>query len=128
MTKSKKISLFQSVVALKCPRCRQGDLFCKPGLIRYNNVLEMPEKCPNCGQVYEIEPGFWIGALWMSYPIVVAIELPFLFAALLTTNYSPWLFFGLMLLAFVVFFPLLLRLGRSIWIHISIRYDNQLSN
>ena len=123
MSKKKEISLVKSVVMLKCPRCREGDLFVKQGLFRYNQMLKMPEKCPVCSQVYEIEPGFWIGALWMSYPIVVAIETPFLFAALLTTNYSPWLFFGLMLLAFVIFFPLMLRLGRSIWIHISVRYD-----
>jgi uncharacterized protein (DUF983 family) len=124
MTKNKQISLVKSVVTLKCPRCRQGNLFDKSGLFTYKNMLKMPEKCPHCGQIYEIEPGFWIGALWVSYPIVVAIELPFLFAALVTTNYSPWLFFGLMLVAFVIFFPLILRLGRSIWIHISVRYDN----
>lgn len=124
--KNKQISSIKSIVTLKCPKCRQGDLFVKPGLFRYKDMLLMPEKCPHCGQVYEIEPGFWIGALWVSYPIVIVIETPFLFAALLTTNYSPWLFFGLMLVAFVIFFPLMLRLGRSIWIHISVRYDDSL--
>ena len=112
-------------MSLKCPKCRLGNLFVKPGLIRYNALLKMPDKCHECGQIYEIEPGFWLGALWTSYPIVVAIEVPFLFAALLTTTVSPWFYFSLMILAFAIFYPLMLRLGRSIWIHISIRFDTE---
>ena len=84
----------------------------------------MPHECGKCGQVYEIEPGFWIGALWTSYPIVIAIEVPFLLMALLSKTISTWLSFGFMLLAFLVFYPLMLRLGRYIWIHISVRYKN----
>ena len=84
----------------------------------------MSHECGKCGQIYEIEPGFWIGALWTSYPIVIAIEVPFLLMALLSKTISPWLSFGFMLLAFLVFYPLMLRLGRSIWIHISVRYKN----
>ena len=118
------IGLVQSVLSLKCPKCRQGDLFDKKGLFRFRKILDMPNQCSNCGQVYEIEPGFWLGALWTSYPIVVAIEIPFLFMALFSRTISPWVSFGFMLLAFFAFYPLMLRLGRSIWIHISIRYQN----
>lgn len=85
----------------------------------------MPEKCIVCGQVYEIEPGFWIGALWTSYPIVIAIEIPFLMLALFSRTINPWVSFGCMLFAFLIFYPLMLRLGRSIWIHISVRYKNK---
>ena len=120
----KHIGVLQSLLTLKCPKCRQGDLFEKKGLFRFSKILNMPKKCENCGQVYEIEPGFWLGALWTSYPIVVAIEVPFLLMALFSKTISPWLSFGLMLVAFFIFYPLMLRLGRSIWIHISIRFKN----
>ena len=116
-------SLIHSIIKLKCPKCRQGDLFIKKGLFRYTNSLQMDECCTVCQQKYEIEPGFWIGALWTSYPIVVAIEVPFLLMALLSKTISPWVSFSLMLVAFAVFYPLMLRLGRSIWIHISIKHD-----
>ena len=118
-----KISQTQSILTLKCPKCRTGDLFNKKGLFLYKDILNMPDNCSVCNQQYEIEPGFWIGALWTSYPIVIAIEVPFLLMALLSRTISPWVSFGFMLLAFLVFYPLMLRLGRSIWIHISIRYD-----
>jgi uncharacterized protein (DUF983 family) len=122
--KKKGISLLESIITLKCPKCRKGNLFLQQGLFRFNKILNMPDKCNYCSQVFEIEPGFWIGALWTSYPLIVTIELPFLLMALLSTNISPWVSFGLMLVAFLFFYPLILRIGRSIWIHISIRYDN----
>ena len=121
----KPISQTQSILTLKCPNCRQGNLFTKNGLFRYNSILDMPNNCNVCNQKFEIEPGFWIGALWTSYPIVIAIEIPFLLMALLSKTISPWVSFGFMLLAFLIFYPLMLRLGRSIWIHISIRFDEK---
>jgi uncharacterized protein (DUF983 family) len=120
-----KRTLTTSILKLKCPKCRQGNLFTKKGLFRYAHILDMPEHCQVCAQKYEIEPGFWIGALWTSYPIVIAIEVPFLLMALLSTTISPWVSFGFMLLAFLVFYPVMLRLGRSIWIHISIPFDKK---
>ena len=119
------LSLLKSVFALKCPKCRKGNLFVRNGLFRYTHLLDMPEHCTVCEQKFEIEPGFWIGALWTSYPIVIAIEVPFLLMALLSTTVSPWVSFGCMLLAFLIFYPIMLRLGRSIWIHISVRFDEK---
>lgn len=110
-----------SSLKLKCPKCSKGDLFVSKGLLRYTQMLDMPENCPNCGQKYCIEPGFWLGALWTSYPIVVLTELPFLLGALLSDTINPFWFFGAMMLAFVFVYPIMLRLGRSIWIHINLK-------
>jgi len=85
----------------------------------------MHEYCMVCNQKFEIEPGFWIGAMWISYPIVVAIELPFLFLALVADGNLIWVYFGLMIIAFLIFWPLMLRLGRSSWAHICIRKEKQ---
>ncbi len=115
-------SLYRSIFSLKCPRCRQGELFNKPGLFRFKDVLEMPEKCTHCDQTFRIEPGFWIGALWASYPIIILIEIPFLLTAIYWQNDHVWIVFVGMLLAFILFFPLMLRLGRSIWIHLFIPF------
>jgi len=115
-----RISYFRSVITLKCPACREGDLFLKKGLFVFRNTLAMPENCSCCGQKFEIEPGFWIGALWTSYPLVVAIETPFLFLALFSRN-NTWTWFGLMIVAFAIFYPITLRLGRSVWAHLFIK-------
>ncbi|KAA9338737.1 DUF983 domain-containing protein [Hymenobacter busanensis] len=35
----------------------------------------MPENCPVCGQAYEPEPGFYWGAMFISYGFAVAVFL-----------------------------------------------------
>ncbi len=84
-------------------------------------MLQMHENCPNCGLKYELEPGFWLGALWTSYPIVVAIELPFLFLAILAEGNMVWLWFALMIIFMAIGYPVMTRLGRSAWIHLNVR-------
>jgi hypothetical protein len=90
-------------------------------------MMDMPTVCPVCEQKYEIEPGFWIGALWTSYPIVILIEFPFLMMALFSETLGPWIPLSLMFVAFYFAYPIMLRLGRSIWIHNWIRYDAELA-
>ena len=79
---AKEKSVIRSTIGLNCPNCRQGKLFKKKGWIVYSDMLDMYEDCPNCNFHYEIEPGFWLGSLWTSYPIIILIEVPFLFLAL----------------------------------------------
>ena len=113
------------MLKLKCPRCGEGDLFQKPGLWVYRNQLAMHETCKSCGLKYELEPGFWLGALWTSYPIVILVEIPFLMLALFSKTLGPWIPFGLMIVAFFIAYPVMLRLGRSVWIHNWVRYQGK---
>lgn len=115
---------WRSILGLKCPRCSKGNLFHKKGLIVFSEVLEMPERCSHCDLKYHIEPGFWLGAIWTSYPIVVIIELPFLLLAVTSTGNTIWIYFSLMVAALIFAYPLMLRLGRSIWIHLNIQGDS----
>ena len=123
MSSQKTPSIYHSIFTLKCPRCRKGNLFIKKGMIVYTQMLDMEERCSHCNLKYELEPGFWLGSLWTSYPIVVLIELPFLITALLVDGTAMWLSFLGLVLAFFIAWPLMLRLGRSLWIHLNIRYD-----
>ena len=116
---------FKAVFGLKCPRCKKGDLFNKNGLIVYSDMLGMPERCSSCDLKYELEPGFWLGALWTSYPLVILLEMPFLISALILDGVGVWISFIGMVLAFLIAWPLLLRLGRSFWIHVNIRAENE---
>ena len=124
MSNPKEIGFYSSILRLRCPKCRQETMFKKKGLFVYRNPLDMHEKCNNCGQKYEIEPGFWLGALWTSYPIVVAIETPFIFYAISTPEMSVSVMFALMIALFFILFPAITRLGRSIWAHIFIKYQS----
>jgi uncharacterized protein (DUF983 family) len=114
---------FYSIVACKCPRCHQGDLFIHSHFLKWKGGLDMHDHCVVCQQDFKIEPGFYIGALWASFPVVIILM------ALLSG-----LFLGIMNLTLVPFFiclgatmlflqPILVRWGRSIWINIFVHYD-----
>jgi hypothetical protein len=59
----------------------------------------------------------------ISYSFAVAIEMPFLILALFAHANYVWIYFALMIFAFLITWPFLVRIGKSAWIHVSIRYD-----
>ena len=70
MNKSKnKRKLIAEILKEKCPHCGEGDAFIKKkGLLK---VPEMHEKCPKCNYHFEREPGYFIGAMYISYGLAV---------------------------------------------------------
>lgn len=60
-----------ALLALRCPRCHEGKLFTSSALSVH--FADMPEDCPVCGQPTEPEPGFYFGAMFVSYAFSVAI-------------------------------------------------------
>lgn len=123
MSNQKEVGFYTSILKLSCPKCRQETMFKKKGLLVYRKPLDMHDNCSHCGQKYEIEPGFWLGALWTSYPLVVLIETPFIFYAISSPEISLTATFLLMITIFLVLFPAITRLGRSIWAHVFIKYN-----
>ena len=67
----------------KCPRCRKGDMFQYP-LYKISKFHKVHDNCPHCGMQYEIEPGFFYGAMYVSYAPSVGI---FLTTAFLVTMF-----------------------------------------
>ena len=65
-------SLLTAMVQERCPRCRQGNMFTHP-VYHLTKFDQMPEHCPVCGFRYEIELGFFWGAMYMSYGLSVGI-------------------------------------------------------
>jgi uncharacterized protein (DUF983 family) len=56
----------------RCPQCREGKMF-KYSFWRVNKFSEMNDNCPVCGLKYEVEPGFWFGAMFVSYANTIAM-------------------------------------------------------
>ncbi len=113
-----KRGIFSSVIRSKCPRCREGNLFSVSNPYNLKRVLDMPESCPACGQDFQIEPGFYSGAPFMSYPLVLLIGVPlFLFETLfLDLALAPAI--GITLAALLAVQPVLMRFGRVVWLYL----------
>lgn len=61
-----------AILAEKCPRCREGNVF-EHSLLNVRHFSQTHVHCPVCGLRYEIEPGFFYGAMFISYGFSVAL-------------------------------------------------------
>ena len=103
-----------AILRQRCPVCLEGKM--------YAGVLRMHERCPACGHVFMREPGFFQGAMYVSYGMGLGLFLAL--ALLASAMLGPRI--GLvpaLLIATLVYLPsvpLLFRYSRVIWAHINI--------
>ena len=77
-----------AMFSLRCPRCRQGEMFKNKnpyGKFSINYVLDMHRSCSVCGQLFELETGFYYGTGYVSYGLTVAFS-AFTFSCLTHNN------------------------------------------
>jgi uncharacterized protein (DUF983 family) len=120
----KKGTKLYSILTQTCPRCQEGKLFSVRNPYNLKRFIDMPDCCPVCKQDFKIEPGFYSGALWVSYPILVLLIIPLSFFLVYDYRLSTWLTFSI--IGFVVFGlqPLIMRLSRAIWINVFVHYNS----
>jgi len=105
----------------KCPRCQEGDLFIKP--FEISKPVNMPTNCPVCNQKFEPEPGFYYGAMFLSYIVSAFFFLGIMGACLLIFKLSLNAAMGVVLAVAALTYLFWLRFSRSLWINIMVQYD-----
>jgi uncharacterized protein (DUF983 family) len=65
-----KTSKIEAVINAKCPKCRRGKMFSAP-MYSFRSQ-KANEYCPHCGMRFEIEPGYFYAAMYVSYALSVA--------------------------------------------------------
>jgi hypothetical protein len=78
----------------------------------------MPDRCPLCGRDFQIEPGFYLGAMWISYPIVIFLIIGSLLLAHFVFHFhfiASFIFAGILL---AVATPPLLRYSRVLFLYL----------
>lgn len=88
----------------------------------------MNDTCPVCGQVTEIEVGFYYGTGYVSYALTVAFSVATFIAwwvliglSLDDTRFFWWM--GTNAVMMILMQPLFMRLSRSIWLSWFVSYD-----
>ena len=104
-----------SILHQRCPRCRYGIVF--RGHFAMNNL------CPVCGMKFEREPGYFLGAMYISYGLALALVFAFgVILWVLTSwrldNVAIWA-----VLLFLPFAPMLTFLSRVLWIYLDQTID-----
>jgi len=114
-------NIIGSILGKKCPKCRESKLFTEPLML--SKPLDMPERCPICGQSFMPEPGFYYGAMFISY---IMSSFFFLLVAGVMIIYFDWSVegaFGLIIFLGAALYIWVLRISRAIWINLMIKYD-----
>ncbi len=129
--KKPKPNFFWSVITMRCPRCRRGDMFKNSNPFKklsLSYILNMYDTCPVCRQKFDLEPGFWYGTGYVSYGLAVLIS-GFTFIAWwiiigISTDDNRifgWLIFNSILL--VIIQPWLMRFSRVIYLLFFVKYN-----
>ena len=113
---------------MKCPRCRRGPMFSQPNPWKLKRILTMPDKCPECGQPFVLEVGFWYGTGYVSYGLAFFMSVAtfaawFLLIGMSTQDSRFFWWMGLNAVFLVVMQPWIMRLSRSVYIYIFVPYD-----
>jgi uncharacterized protein (DUF983 family) len=71
MAASKRAGIVPFIRA-RCPRCGKGDVFLNK-VMSFKKFSDTHEECPKCGLKYEPETGFFVGAMYWTYALLVGL-------------------------------------------------------
>jgi len=121
----KKGTKLYSILKHKCPRCQEGNLFVQSGEKNYNIFGYTPDNCSVCNQAFVLEPGFYYGAMYISYALAVAMMLPMFIVFYASFDFSFRKSLLFIILIQLVFTPWLYKTSRSLWINMFVTYDSE---
>lgn len=119
----KVTEVIYSTVTNTCPRCHEGKVFERTNPYNLKYIFKMHDQCSVCGESYQREPGFFFGAMYVSYALMAGWLIVWFVVDLL------WLQLDAMELALgitgsmVLISPLFYHWSRIIWLNFFIRYD-----
>jgi hypothetical protein len=106
-----------------CPKCHEESMYLDANPFNIMKIYAMHEKCSHCKLVYQIEPSFFFGAMFVSYGLGVLIGIftfllsYFVFHADFKTSFIA------IVVALILCNTLIMRWSRNIWINIFVHYD-----
>ncbi|WP_242434533.1 DUF983 domain-containing protein [Hymenobacter amundsenii] len=111
-------SKLAGILQQRCPRCRRGQLFTHSAL-NLTQFTEMPPACPVCNLNYEPEPGFYWGAMYISFMFSTAIVLVIGFAVYyLLDDPDTWVYILAVATVSLVLTPWSLRYSRTLMLYL----------
>ena len=119
----KKGSKLYSIFKMKCPRCQEGDFFLsRPYDLK--KAGEIHAHCSECNLKYAKEPGFYYGAMYVSYALGVAlfVTLWVSFGLFFPSVGVSWQL-GIIFTLFLILGPYFYALSKIIWANLFIKFD-----
>lgn len=119
MFKSPKL---YSILHSKCPNCLKGNMFLTKNPYSFSNIDKMPEKCPVCEQKFFPEPGFYYGAMYVSYALTIALSVAVFVAMIALWKFDMLWYLSINSSIIIILFPPIFRTSRVIWANFFIHH------
>ena len=116
-------SLFYSVLWNKCPQCHESDVFTTNKAYDLKQFDKMNESCSVCGLKYEKEPGYFFGAMYVSYALMVGWFVITWIADSFIFHSETWQYLTFVIITIILFMPLTFRISRLIWLNLFVKYN-----
>ncbi len=89
--------------------------------------MEMNQRCEVCNEDFRREPGYYFGAMYVSYALTVGLGV--LLYLLMCVGFSATVtqYFVSFIVVLIVLIPIFYRTARIIWIHFFVRYHKPIS-
>jgi len=97
----------------KCPKCHEGEIF--------KALFSMNRACPHCHWVFEREPGYFVGAMFLDAMFLPISAIPTVLV--FSLNGLIKLGAGIAILQIALLSPFVFRFSRLIWIHLGVKFD-----
>jgi uncharacterized protein (DUF983 family) len=123
----KKGTKLYSILTGYCPKCHHESMFKNKNPYKILEALSMHENCSNCNTKYKMEPSFFYGSMYVSYPVGIAFAVAAFVISFYVFHANIDTIFISIVATLIVFMPVILRLSRNIWINFFIHYDKSLA-
>ena len=120
-----KGSKLYSIIKMKCPRCQEGDFFVSHP---YNlkKAGDIHKECSKCKLKYSKEPGFYYGAMYVSYALGVALFVTLWVSFnLFFPNISAGVEVTIVALLALITAPYFYALSKIIWANLFIKFESE---
>jgi uncharacterized protein (DUF983 family) len=110
-------TLAEAQLQCKCPRCREGDIFkyqLRENIFKFGT---MNKTCAVCMASFEPEPGFYYGAMFVSYALSVGIFIAVGVPLYLLFDPSDTVYVIVIGIAALLFVPFSFRYSRVLFLY-----------
>jgi uncharacterized protein (DUF983 family) len=112
-----------SITTNTCPKCQEGSFFKTSNPYDLHNFDKINSSCPYCRESFQREPGFYIGSMYISYALSVALTVSVFVLFVLVLDLDIYVVLGGLIPLIIILFPVFFRKARIIWLNIFVKYN-----
>ena len=114
-------SLLKKFSQEKCPVCGEEKVFSSKGNVLLFKAPQMKEQCGKCETRFEKEPGYFVGAMYVSYALcIVEMVITFILCRIFQVPVDYLVYF--VTLPILLLWPFNFRMSRVIWMNLFHRF------